>query len=70
VEKLHEIFVPPAVFALYFFNEAYFAETALNCPIKIALGTINNTNDTKKVQSSDTGAPEAWDWTDAVAWDR
>ena len=62
--------VPPVVFALYFFNEDYFAETALNCPIRIAFGTINIKNVTKKMQSSETGAPKAWDWTDAVAWDR
>jgi hypothetical protein len=58
------------VFASYFFNEAYFAETALNYPITIAIEIVNNTKDTKKVQSSDTGAPKAWDWTAAVAWDR
>jgi hypothetical protein len=70
VRKLHEVSVPPAVFALYFFNEAYFAETAPDCTFTIALRTINNTNDTKKVQSSDTEAPKARGWTDAVAWDR
>jgi hypothetical protein len=57
VEKLHEIPVPPVVFALYFFNDA---ETALNYPIALGFGTINNKSYSKKVQSSDTGAPKAW----------
>ena len=47
MEKLHDISEPFVVFALYFFNEDYFAETALNNPIIIAFGTINNENDTK-----------------------
>ncbi len=62
--------VPPVVFALLFFNKAYFAKTALNYSIRLAFGTINNENVTKKMQNSETGAPKAWDWTDAVAWDR
>jgi hypothetical protein len=57
VGKLYEVSVTPVVFALYFFNKAYFVETALNYPITFAFSAINNINVAQKVQSSeDRGA--------------